>query len=317
MYYVRLLCATAISLVLFTAGVARANSAPILPAPEKLSERVYAWIGPLQGPNKSNQGYRMNLMFVVGNESVAVIDTGYTIAMAKEMLAHIRKITDKPIKYAINGNSQPHRFMGNAVFKQAGAELITHAKEYARMSRLAGQFTNQVENALGLPKNSVALPELPDSLLSEPRKINLGGVTLQLDSPGQSHTPSSLTVHVLEDDIVYAGDILYSGRLLSVLPDSSVRAWLRTYDKLKDFGDVTFVPGHGAPAKLTAFDWSTRSYLQLLNSHMSKQVNEGTDMDAAIKLLDQAAYEKLENYDMLAGRNASWAYLEAEKASFE
>ena len=92
----------------------------ILPPPKKLSEHVYTWIGPLEGPSKENHGYRMNMAFVVGTNAVAVIDTGYTEAIAKEMLIHIRTITNKPVKYAINSNSQPHRFMGNSVFRPGG-----------------------------------------------------------------------------------------------------------------------------------------------------------------------------------------------------
>jgi hypothetical protein len=53
-----------------------ANADKILPGPEQVSEHVFAWFGPLEGPNKQNQCYRMNLAFVVGGEAVAVLDTG-------------------------------------------------------------------------------------------------------------------------------------------------------------------------------------------------------------------------------------------------
>ncbi len=54
----------------------------------------------------------MNLAFVVGNKAVAVIDTGYTEAIAKEMLIHIRAITNKPVKYAINTKEPTNRTCG-------------------------------------------------------------------------------------------------------------------------------------------------------------------------------------------------------------
>lgn len=289
----------------------------ILPAPAKVSPHVYAWIGPYEGPNKENKGYRMNMAFVVGSEAVAIIDTGYTSMMAEEMLKHIRSITPLPVKYAINTNSQPHRFMGNDVFKNAGATLITSPEEKKRMLKQVGQFATAVENNLGLPKNSVKNPALPTTLVNDKKAIDLGNLKVVIENMGVSHTPSSLAVHIPADKVVYTGDILYASRLLAVLPDSKVKGWIDTYNKLKKYGDAIFIPGHGQPARLSAFDFSTLSYLQLLHSHMKKSVADGLDSQDAIKSLDQTKYSKMALYDQLAGRNASWAYLEAEAASFE
>ena len=120
-----------------------------------------------------------------------------------------------------------------------------------------------------------------------------------------------------QDKLVYTGDILYSGRLLSVQSASNVKHWIAAYDRLKQFGDVVFVPGHGQPDKLSTFEFPTRTYLTLLLDHMSKMVEDGTDIQDAINSLDQSQFSKLANYEELAGRNASWTYLEREKAAFE
>ena len=39
------------------------------------------------------------------------------------MLAQIATITDRPVRYVINTNNQPHRILGNAAFRDAGAEV--------------------------------------------------------------------------------------------------------------------------------------------------------------------------------------------------
>ncbi|WP_455218438.1 MBL fold metallo-hydrolase [Kaarinaea lacus] len=289
----------------------------ILPPPKKLSEHVYAWIGPLEGPSKENHGYRMNMAFVVGSNAVAVIDTGYTEAIAREMLIHIKKITDKPVKYAINSNSQPHRFMGNPVFHQEGATIIAHKNSAERMAAQSGNFAGAIERILELPKDSVKLPKAPDRIIDQETQLDLGGVTLRINNYGAGHTPASLVIEVPEDKIAYAGDLLYSGRLLAVLSDSNVKSWINVYDQLKTYGDIIFIPGHGEPAPLKSFDFSTRQYLNLLLTHMDKMLDEGVDLQDAIKKLDQSAYSRLVNFEELSGRNASWAYLERERAAFE
>ena len=289
----------------------------ILPAPKKLSEHVYAWIGPLPGPSKENNGYRMNLVFVVGSKAVAVLDTGYTEAMAEEMLAHIGKITDKPVKYAINTNSQPHRFMGNPAFRRARVEIIAHAKTAERMESSGGSFAGGIERILELKEGSVKIPQKPDRIINKDTTLDLGGVNVILKNFGPAHTPAQLVAHIPADNIVYTGDALYGERLLSVQSVSNTQSWLAVFEKLKTFGKVTFIPGHGQPGPLKDFDFSTRQYLNLLFTHMNKMVDEGIDVQDAINKLDQSKFSKLANFEELSGRNASWAYLEREQAAFE
>ena len=85
-----------------------------LPAPTQVSAHTWAWIGSYGPPTKENRGFRMNLGFVSGADSVAVIDSGYGDAMANAMLERIVQVTDRPVRYVINTNSQPHRILGNA-----------------------------------------------------------------------------------------------------------------------------------------------------------------------------------------------------------
>ena len=255
--------------------------------------------------------------FVVGSKAVAVIDSGYTSAMAHEMLSHIRSVTAVPVRYVINTNSQPHRFFGNTVFRKAGASILAHPAEVTRMKNSSAGFASGIERALELKKDSVKLPALPDKIVTKEKLINLGGVTIHLEAMPANHTAGSLIVNVAEDEIIFAGDILYGGRLLAITPISNTKTWLLSFDSLKKYGDATFVPGHGKPGKLIKFKKPTRDYLQLLYSHMAKALDNGVGLQDAIESLDQKGFSYLENFKALSGRNASWAYLEREKAFFE
>ena len=292
------------------------SAGEILPAPVKVSEHVYAWIGPFGGPTKENKGYRMNMAFVVGSDSVAVLETGYTEPMAREMLHHIANVTDAPVKYAINSNSRPDRFMGNDVFRESGAEIIAHELEILEMEKLSGGFAQGIESTLGLAEGAVNIPALPDRVIDESIQFDLGGVEIAVHHFGAAHTPAPLVVNIIDDNVVYAGDILYSGRLLAIILGGSIKEWIITFDALKQFKDALFIPGHGNPAPLSDFKFSTREYLALLDQHMTKMVEDIVDIQEAIDRLDQSLFSKLANFDDLAGRNASRAYLEAEQRSF-
>ena len=289
----------------------------ILPKPTQVSEHVWAWIGPYGGPSKENNGYRMNLAFVVGRDAVAVLDSGYGPAMANDMLRHIRLVTDRPVRHVINTNSQPHRFMGNGPFQAQGATLIAAEEALPRMRDSAETFARTIEATLELPESSINAPPAPERLVEENLALDLGGVTLEILAVGQAHTPGSLIVHVPQDHLVYAGDVLYGGRLLSLLSEvSDLEGWLQAWERLEQYPDARFLPGHGEPGPLSAFAHGVRDYLRALLEHMQQAVDEGTDMQSAINAFDSTPWQSLADFEELAGRNAHEAYRQREAAAF-
>lgn len=303
-------------LISLVVGTAYAGNNAILPKPQKISKHVYAWIGPHGGPSPANKGYRMNLAFVVGEDSVAVLDSGYYPKMAEDIIRHVKTITEKPIKYVINTNSQPDRFYGNAAFHKLGIKTYAHAKEIKRMQENANNYALMHEMVMKF--KDAKLPEPAQHAITKTARFDLGGgVVLDVSYYKAGHTPAPLVVSITSDNVVYAGDILYSGRMLAIVPGGSIKQWRETFDYLKKYKDAIFIPGHGKPAKLSAFMKSTYEYLTLLDTHMSKMVEEGVDMQDAMSKLDQSNYAYLANYKQLAGKNANRAYQEAERASFE
>jgi len=299
----------------FSTGISAPYS--ILPAPTKVSEHVYAWIGPYGGPNVKNKGFRMNMGFVVGKSSILVFETGFYPEMAKEMIRHIQDISNVPIKYAVNSNSQADRYFGNTVFANIGAELIAQEKEVLRMQEMINNHAVFVETSMELKGKNLALPKFPTTKLNTPREIDLGGgVKVKVSFFKSAHTPMPLILHILPDNIVYAGDILYSERLLAVVSGGNIKQWIETFEYLRSFNAALFIPGHGKPSPLKEFEFSTLAYLKMLDEHMTTMVEQGVDMQSAIDKLDQSAFSKLENFEELAGRNANVAFQEAERAAF-
>jgi len=305
--------------MLLTSPVSAADEFTILPPPQKISKHVYAWLGPHGGPSKVNKGFRMNLAFVVGNKEVAVIESGYSDAMAKEMLRHISAITPFPVKHVINTNSQSDRMMGTATFMQHGAKVYTSQGELQRMQQRVSDYATFSEKLLGVKLGKATIPEkFANKIVKDQLKINLGNVSLKVINHGiTGHTPEPLIVEIVEDKMVWAGDTLYAGRLPAVIPGSDVPQWRQLFDKLRSYKDVTFIPGHGKPAPLSAFEKSTYSYLKLLHDHMKRSIDDGVDLQDAMETLDQKSFSYLANYEQLAGRNASWTYTQMEAAAFE
>lgn len=76
------------------------------------------------------------------------------------------------------------------------------------------------------------------------------------------------------------------------------------------------VPGHGTPGSLADFEHATYAYLSALKTHMDQAVENGAGLADAMAGFDAQPWRELANFDELAGRNASLAYLEREAESF-
>lgn len=307
-YFLMLLLAVLVSLP---------SWAGLLPEPRQVSPHAWAWIGPYEGPTRENQGFRMNLGFVVGTEAVAVIDSGYSPQVATEMLRQIRARTPLPVRHVVNTNSQPHRFLGNEVFLQAGARVLAGREAAERMARDGVMMAGTAAAILGIA--SLPVPGTPDWLLGagESADLDLGGdVVLHVRHAGTAHTKGSLIAEVRPDRAVFAGDILYGGRLLALIPDGSVKGWISAFENLPGMNASIFVPGHGEPGPLANFDQSTLGYLKRIKHHMDQAVKDGDDIEKAKAGFDASAWKPLANFTELNGRNAYQAYQESEAEGF-
>lgn len=71
-----------------------------------------------------------NSVFIVNEQDVVVVDTTLTPSTARELLAAIRRVTDKPVSHVINTHWHDDHILGNAVFKEAfpDAQFVAHER---------------------------------------------------------------------------------------------------------------------------------------------------------------------------------------------
>ena len=122
---------------------------------QKLADGVYASV------RKEPVGFGVdaNNLFVIDDDGVVVVDTNFGSSSTRKVLAALRKITDKPVKYVINTHAHDDHVLGNAVYREAypQAEFIGHAflREYLP-GRGASNRKSQVEN---VPRFATGLQE--------------------------------------------------------------------------------------------------------------------------------------------------------------
>lgn len=283
--------------------------------PVKIADDVYAVIGALEGQTYENDGLNANLGFVIGGDGVLVINTGPSTRVAAALHRAIRTVTDKPVKWAINTNSQNHYWHGNAYFQQQGAQLFAH-KEAVRLMRELGP--GQLEDNRNRLKERAADTVLayPSNQVDKTQTIALGGAVAELRHFGAAHTMGDLTVWLPKTGVLFSGDIVYVDRLLAVIPIGSTASWLESFDAAMALSPKVIVPGHGKPADVAKAKRETRDYLVLLRESARKAVDNLVDLNDFVNKLDQSKFKHLANFDELARRNANMTYVEMMKEAF-
>lgn len=265
----------------------------------------------------ANQGFMSNAGFVVTPGGVVVFDTLGSPSLAWEMLQRIRELTSAPIRRVIVSHYHADHYYGIQVFKDAGAEIWAH--ETGRYTIGSPDWRLRLEqrkDLLGrwISDDTQRFPT-PDLWLAGDADFELGGLHFKIRHVGPAHSPDDLVMFVAEDGVLFAGDLVFKGRVPFV-GDADSRRWLNALDKLIALQPKVLVPGHGGASDDPIGDLTlTRDYLRYVRQQMGHAVENLTPFEEAYENTDWSMYEKMPAFREAHRRNAYNTYILMEKES--
>lgn len=271
---------------------------------------VYVYGGEHAEANPENDGGIANIGFIVGERSVAVIDTGGSPKIGRALLGAIRQVTDRPIGYVVNTHFHPDHILGNSAFSVEAPVFIGHTNLPAALRARQESYLARAAETLGQAVSEAWLV-LPEHLVNARETIDLGGRLLILEAHPPAHTDSDLTVLDEATGTLFAGDLVFVERIPAV--DGSILGWLAVLDGLAQIPAEKVVPGHGPVAAA----WpdalaDERRYLGLIVAETRRILAAGgtlQDATAKVGLSEKGRWQLFDDYN---ARNVTAAYTELE-----
>ena len=256
----------------------RADLAPKKTSFTRLSDHAYAYTA----EGDPNSGV------VIGDDAALVIDTTATPAMARGLIAEIRRVTDKPIKYVVLSHYHAVRVLGAAAYAAEGAqEIIASRGTYELIEERGAQdMQSEIERFPRLFDAVETVPGLtwPTLVFSRELTLFLGKLEVQIRHVGPGHTQGDTIVWLPREKVLFSGDLVEYGAA-AYTGDAHLAQWPATLEALRALAPDKLVPGRG-PALLNNADANraidyTKSFVQTLYSAAQESVSAGHNLRQA------------------------------------
>ncbi len=278
---------------------------------EEVAPGVFVHMGLVAEPDAENRGDVANLGFVIGEDSVAVIDAGSAAWVGEALWRAVRAQTDKPVSHLILTHPHPDHVLGAAPFARAGAAVVGHADLSRALADRQENYLESLGRLIG-PAEFLGTAVVPvNQEVSTDDQIDLGGRMLHLRAWPTAHTVADLTVLDAATGTLFAGDLVFDRHTPAL--DGHLRGWQAVLAKMAETPVARIVPGHGAvmlpwPDGLAAI----RQYLAVLEADTRAAIDEGLRLGEAVKVIARSQTDLWELFEAYNPRNATVAFTELE-----
>ena len=268
---------------------------------------------------ENNIGDIANLGFIIGDDSIAVIDTGGSFIVGESLRLAIKKISKKPIKYVINTHVHQDHIFGNAAFVPEGSTFYGHYKLKKAMKERGSQYIRQI-NEIGKDGEGTTII-FPHKIIAETSKdqtkklsnqitLDLGNRKIILKSHDVAHTYADSSVYDLKTKTFFVGDLVQDERLPTM--DGLTKNWIKVLNEIEKVDYKIMVPGHGKIQKDNTALQKTKKYLQVLYDDVIDALKKDIPAEKVIEVAAESEKDKWILFDRVNPGNVVRTFMRYE-----
>jgi glyoxylase-like metal-dependent hydrolase (beta-lactamase superfamily II) len=210
---------------------------------------IYVAHGVQGMPDSSNAGFMSNSGIVLTGNGVVVIDSGGSWRVGKRLVEEIGRLTTAPVIAVFNTHIHGDHWLGNSAIAASypGAKFYAHSRAIQRLQAgEAGEWSAIISGLIGGDPDPRP-PLVPVHALEGGEVLELGGTEFSIHHTGHAHTDHDILVEVPSARILFAGDVIEHGRLVSsdVPRDFNALGQIAAIRYALELPVDVYVPGHG------------------------------------------------------------------------
>lgn len=289
----------------------------------ELADGVHAYLQPDGSWGWSNSGV------VIGDGQSLLVDTLFDIKLTAEMLQTMEPhVARAPISTVVNTHANGDHCYGNQLLAGSAVDFVAseaarHEMEEIPPSTMAmlvksvpgGNLARFLQHAFGpFDFEGIEIPPVTTTFTGT-LDLDIAGVRAELRVVGPAHTRGDLIVWLPDQQIVFAGDILFVGGT-PIMWAGPIGNWIAACDLITDLEPNVIVPGHG-PLTDTRGVADVAEYLTFVRDAVGERheagmtpVEASRDIDVAINGTRFAHWSDRER--LVVTVHAAWRELEPD-----
>lgn len=255
-------------LLTLTAGFAQRNFDDVEIKTEKVTDNIYVLFGA-----------GGNIGLAVGEDAAYLIDDQYA-PLSEKIMAAVREVTNKPMKFLVNTHWHGDHTGGNANFSQAGTILVAHE---AVRKRLGSPSERNGQTRPASPE--AALPEIT---FTDELTLHLGnGQSMHVMHVNNAHTDGDSYIYFPQANVIHMGDNFANGGFpfIDLNSGGDIEGFIKNLNMALFIVDdqTRIIPGHGPVTNRKTLQ-AYRDMLETLRNRVNTARQSGKSLEQTIAM---------------------------------
>ena len=280
-------------LYIYSYPVFSANKFNLIPI--EVSKNVYVFLGDIDDVNKNNGGAISNTGFIIGDNSILVIDAGPSYLYASNVIEVINSYSNLPIKYLVVTHHHADHSFGISRYLEINTEIIMAEAEAKRYLKYGKRSLRQLQNLIGeewlLNTKINTFNHLGKKY---PINLDLGNRNITIELFEEGHSAGDLIIKDIRSNILFVGDLVFNQRA-PTSPHANIYNWKNYLDEIINKDWDYLIPGHGNIIKNKEDILQTKKWINFIDKTAKEASKNGV---SALEIFNKGLPQIIKKYKL-------------------